>query len=437
MKSLILINFKVPVFYPPSPLFCALRSLSPVSRLRILSREFCGTSLRYLGRVPRTRNGDMNIPGVEYPRVVNLFGTTRMKKVRLRIPRITRLKFRKLLRKWSGRAIRHCPNTSLSATVAAGGMSLCKVLGNTQPLEVKRVIGAANARTHVLPDPVCQIPWHGVRSMPRWIVNRALTLVTRISPLSHDASARACRSGKRPYQADPHALKTTQIDFRGMSLMCRDHDITDEFEFPHELEILFETRKITCNPNRDTNDPVRNETTWIIHSMRPRTQATVFQGKSDFHFLSFFPFVSSRINAFDDYSLPEKNKRVSSLEKTDEKKTRVRKDREKKNGRKPQRKKLPSLVEEKKSGLLYLGTTDRPVDYIVEIEKIDTLPYHFVPLLFQSSCSPPREGDVKGVEKITDKETGKLRGRRNKGGNKTDKLVWLLYKVLGIPSRIR
>jgi len=34
-----------------------------------------------------------------------------------------------------------------------------------------------------------------------------------------------------------------QIDFRGMSLMCRDHDVTDEFEFPHELEILFETRR--------------------------------------------------------------------------------------------------------------------------------------------------------------------------------------------------
>jgi len=79
--------------------------------------------------------------------------------------------------------------------------------------------------------------------MPRRVVNRALTLVTRISSLSHDTSARACRSGKRPYQADPLALKTTQIDFRGMSLMCRDHDITDEFEFPHELEILFETRK--------------------------------------------------------------------------------------------------------------------------------------------------------------------------------------------------
>lgn len=30
------------------------------------------------GRSSRTRNGDMNIPGVEYPRAVNLFGTTRM-----------------------------------------------------------------------------------------------------------------------------------------------------------------------------------------------------------------------------------------------------------------------------------------------------------------------------------------------------------------------
>lgn len=32
-------------------------------------------------RTPRTRNGDMNIPGVEYPHAVNLFGTTRMRKV--------------------------------------------------------------------------------------------------------------------------------------------------------------------------------------------------------------------------------------------------------------------------------------------------------------------------------------------------------------------
>lgn len=33
------------------------------------------------GRTSRTRNGDMNIPGVEYPRAVNLFGTMRMRKV--------------------------------------------------------------------------------------------------------------------------------------------------------------------------------------------------------------------------------------------------------------------------------------------------------------------------------------------------------------------
>lgn len=79
--------------------------------------------------------------------------------------------------------------------------------------------------------------------MPRRVVNRALTLVTRISSLNYGTSARACRSGKRPHQADPQALKAAQIDFRGMSLMCRDHDVTDEFEFPHELEILFETRK--------------------------------------------------------------------------------------------------------------------------------------------------------------------------------------------------
>lgn len=51
-------------------------------------REFCGgTCSRYLGRASRTRNGDMNIPGVEYPRAVNLFGTTRMKKVMPRIER--------------------------------------------------------------------------------------------------------------------------------------------------------------------------------------------------------------------------------------------------------------------------------------------------------------------------------------------------------------
>lgn len=33
------------------------------------------------GRTPQTRNGDMNIPGVEYLRAVNLFGSTRMRKV--------------------------------------------------------------------------------------------------------------------------------------------------------------------------------------------------------------------------------------------------------------------------------------------------------------------------------------------------------------------
>lgn len=38
-------------------------------------------SLSHRGdRTPRTRNGDMNIPGVEYPCAVNLFGT-RMRKV--------------------------------------------------------------------------------------------------------------------------------------------------------------------------------------------------------------------------------------------------------------------------------------------------------------------------------------------------------------------
>ncbi|TGZ50473.1 hypothetical protein DBV15_04232 [Temnothorax longispinosus] len=52
------------------------------------------------GRAPRTRNGDMNIPGVEYPRAVNLFGTTRMKKVRLRIERHANLR-RTRVRCWA------------------------------------------------------------------------------------------------------------------------------------------------------------------------------------------------------------------------------------------------------------------------------------------------------------------------------------------------
>ncbi|TGZ50471.1 hypothetical protein DBV15_04234 [Temnothorax longispinosus] len=77
------------------------------------------------------------------------------------------------------------------------------------------------------------------------VVNRALT-VTRISPLSYGAGApaRACRSGKRRHQANPPALKTAQIDFRGRGM----------------------DPKITRNPNRDTDGPIRNETTWIIHS---------------------------------------------------------------------------------------------------------------------------------------------------------------------------
>lgn len=104
-------------------------------------------------------------------------------------------------------------------------------------LSVKRVTGA-NARFAG-----SRFRGDDVRSISHRVVNRALTLVTRISPLSYGISARACRSGKRRHQADSRALKTDQIDFRGMSLMCRDHDVTDEFEFPHELEILFETRK--------------------------------------------------------------------------------------------------------------------------------------------------------------------------------------------------
>lgn len=67
----------------------ALSAVYPLSVVSEFSRESSAVvpAPRYLGRAPRTRNGDMNIPGVEYPRVVNLFGTTRMKKVRLRVKR--------------------------------------------------------------------------------------------------------------------------------------------------------------------------------------------------------------------------------------------------------------------------------------------------------------------------------------------------------------
>jgi len=117
-------------------------------------------------------------------------------------------------------------------------------------------------------------------------------------------------------------------------------------------------QRITCNLNWDTNDLVRNETTWII-SMGRKTQVKVLKGKSDFLSFSLFPFITYR--RFWRLFAAREKQRCLLLEKTDEKKTWVRKDR----GRKPQRKKLPSLVEEKKSGFLYLGTTERPVDYIV------------------------------------------------------------------------
>lgn len=69
--------FSIRLSFAPSAVY-------PLSVASEFSCEFCGgTCSRYLGRASRTRNGDMNIPGVEYPRAVNLFGTTRMKKVRL------------------------------------------------------------------------------------------------------------------------------------------------------------------------------------------------------------------------------------------------------------------------------------------------------------------------------------------------------------------
>lgn len=54
-----------------------------------------------------------------------------------------------------------------------------------------------------LPGPiVCTAVPRDVRSRPCRAVDRALISVTRISPLNYSAFARACRCGKRSYQAD-------------------------------------------------------------------------------------------------------------------------------------------------------------------------------------------------------------------------------------------
>lgn len=69
----------------------------------------------------------------------------------------------------------------------------------------------------------------GVRSRPYRTVNRALTLVTDISPLNYGASVRACRSGKRPHLAYLPGLRAS-IDFRALRVMCRDLYINNKFK---------------------------------------------------------------------------------------------------------------------------------------------------------------------------------------------------------------
>lgn len=71
----------------------------------------------------------------------------------------------------------------------------------------------------------------------------------------------------------------------------------------------------------------------------------------------------------------------------------------------PGEKKVPSLREERRYGLLYLVAMERPVGHITG-GKRDTLPR----LMCPPFISITREGDVGGVEKIADKETGKLEG---------------------------
>lgn len=82
------------------------------------------------------------------------------------------------------------------------------------------------------------------------------------------------------------------------------------------------------------------------------------------------------------------------------------------------REKLPGLREERSCSLLYLVATVRSA--ILPGWRRDTLPRHSAPF------SPlPREGDVEGVEKIADKEVGKLRGRRGREGTRVGRQVSL------------
>lgn len=78
---------------------------------------------------------------------------------------------------------------------------------------------------------------------------------------------------------------------------------------------------------------------------------------------------------------------------------------------------MPSLREKTRYGLLYLIATEHPVGHIAGVEKEHPFltPCSF--FLSQSPHSLPRE-DVGGVEKIADKETGKLKGWRGKSGDK-------------------
>lgn len=78
-------------------------------------------------------------------------------------------------------------------------------------------------------------------------------------------------------------------------------------------------------------------------------------------------------------------------------------------------KSVPSLREEKTHDLLYPVATERPVCHITEMKKVHPSRPP-APLLSQSPRSFPRKGVVEGAEKITDKEVGKLSGRRVGGG---------------------
>lgn len=87
-------------------------------------------------------------------------------------------------------------------------------------------------------------------------------------------------------------------------------------------------------------------------------------------------------------------------------------------GRRPRRKKLPSLRGEGRYGLLYFAVTERPVGHIAGVEKGHPFSTSRSPFYLNRRVRLPRERDVEGAEKIADKEAGKSRRGRGKRGNK-------------------